>query len=220
MHVSMRSDVQYSAHIHTHTHTNTYAHRRVFHNSLVLKICVPLKQNLFSSFNNRRVSVCVCVCVGYLCQRTRGRGWARMEMFGGCREHEGWVDCWVMSHWSLLQSLLSNLNTPSNTRAGRSTGIWACGWKSWVGSHIQFACTWTTVHTLSSWGQNLAAEDVAPVTKTFTVEWKTGACRVSSCLYFICVQCNLLSFHSELLETVNMCFAWLCVWWNTYSVFL
>lgn len=79
--------------------------------------------------------LCMWVCVGYLYQRTRGRGWgwARMEMFGGCRRHGGWVDCWVMSHWSLLQSLLSNPNTPSNTQAGRSTGIWACGWKSWVG---------------------------------------------------------------------------------------
>lgn len=145
------------------THTE-----RVFQDGSVQTI--P-KQNLFSFINN--LQACVCdrgeLCVRSLGQRLEGAGAeARMEMFGGWRGHKGWVDCWVMSHWSLLQSLLSNLNTPSNTQTGRSNGIWACGWKSWVGrqhtvcTHINDRSTHTHLsHTY---------------THFFSLEIRSGSC--------------------------------------------
>ena len=90
---------------HKHTHTHTEESFTVVRSPQSL-FCL----NRISFLQSTSSSVCARSCV---CARGQGAGaGARMEMFGECRGQEGWVDCWVMSHWSLLQSLLSNPNAP------------------------------------------------------------------------------------------------------------
>lgn len=167
--------------VHVCMSTCTHIHRGVFHSGPVHTTpCSAETESLF--FGPRSTSM----CAGYLCQRTRGRGWARMEMFEGRRGHEGWVDCWVMSHWSLLQSLLSN----PNTRAGRSTGIWAYGWKSWVGRphtvciHMNdSAHPHTHIDTLhvNVTGVRISLQRMWPVQQRLL----QSVCTVCACLYFV-----------------------------------
>lgn len=146
-----------------HTDNNTHTHTE---GSFTAGVCTIPAETESPFFQPVITCVCVCaclclcLCVSMSAMWAKGQGaGTRMEMFGGCRGHEGWVDCWLMSHWSLLQSQLSRPNSPSNTRAGRSTGIWAYGWKSWVGRpHTVCICmddsnthsrSLTPIHTLS-----------------------------------------------------------------------